>query len=50
MSHWKILPDTNDQFYFLTCVVTERAFVFTSHNYFETIIQSLKAVHGQENH
>jgi REP element-mobilizing transposase RayT len=42
MSHWKILPDTNDQFYFLSCVVTERAFLFTSHNYFQTIIQSLK--------
>lgn len=42
MSHWKILPDAGDQFYFLTCGVTDRAFIFTSHNYFQIITQSLK--------
>jgi REP element-mobilizing transposase RayT len=41
MSHWKIFPDTEDQFYFLTATICDWEYVFTEPQYFQIIVESL---------
>ncbi|MBI4811564.1 MAG: transposase [Ignavibacteriales bacterium] len=42
MSHWKFIPETEDQLYFLTSSIIYWTYIFNEPTYFEIIIESLK--------
>ena len=42
MSHWKFIPGTEEELYFLTSAVVDWTYIFTEPMYFDIVIECLK--------